>query len=93
MVFVWQPSSSFQGWQRRVSVSITFRWVYSNLFVAEFRGDVRTTIPSIVECVKDSDSDVREAAIELLSRLAAQGVCWYLFPVGFLKRARSRISG
>jgi len=43
--------------------------------VAEFLKDVRTTIPAIAECLKDFDSDVRKAAIELLSELAAQGMC------------------
>jgi len=45
------------------------------MFVAEFREDVRITIPAIVECLKDSDSHVCLAAIEVLSRLAAQGMC------------------
>ena len=45
------------------------------MFVAEFQEDVRITIPAIAERLKDSDSYVRSAAIELLSRLAAQGMC------------------
>jgi len=45
------------------------------MFVAEFRKDVRITIPSIAERLKDSHSDVRSTAIEVLSRLAAQGMC------------------
>jgi len=45
------------------------------MFVAEFREDVRITIPSIPERLKDSDWYVRSAAIEVLSRLAAQGMC------------------
>jgi len=44
------------------------------VFVAEFREEVQITIPAIAERLKDSDSDVRKAAIELLSRLAAQGM-------------------
>jgi len=55
------------------------------MFVAEFREDVRTTIPAIVEHLKDSDWYVRNAAIELLSRLAAQGMSLRHFPVGVLK--------
>jgi len=47
----------------------------SSLFVAEFREDVRITIPAIAECLKEFDSDVCKGAIELLSRLAAQGMC------------------
>ena len=65
----------FQGWHRRVCVSITFRWVRSSMFVAEFREDVRITIPAITERLKDSDSDVRKAVIGLLSKLTAQGMC------------------
>ena len=49
--------------------------VCSSMFVAEFREDVRITIPAIAERLKDSDRYVRSAAIELLSRLAAQGMC------------------
>jgi len=45
------------------------------VFVAEFQEDVRITIPAIAERLKDSRSDVRKAAIEVLSRLAAQGMC------------------
>ena len=33
------------------------------------------TIPGIVDCVKDSDSDVRNAAITGLSALAVHGLC------------------
>jgi len=73
-MLVKQPSTSFQGWQRTVCVSIAAWWVCSNTFVAEFREEVQITIPAIAERLKDSDSDVRKAAIELLSRLAAQGM-------------------
>jgi len=44
------------------------------MFIAEFREDVRVTIPAIAECLKDSDWYVRKAAIEVLSRLAVQGM-------------------
>jgi len=54
-------------------VSITFQWVCSSIFVAEFRKDIRVTIPVIAERLKHSNWSVREAAIEFLSRLAAQG--------------------
>jgi len=43
--------------------------------IAEFRDDIRITIPAIAEHLKDSDSFVRMAAIEGLSILAAQGMC------------------
>ena len=49
--------------------------MFVTLFVAEFREDVRITIPAIAERLKDSDSYVRKAVIGLLSRLAAQGMC------------------
>jgi len=45
------------------------------MFVAEFREDVWITIPTIAEHLKDSDSGVRKAASEGVSRLAAQGMC------------------
>jgi len=45
------------------------------MFEAEFREDVRITIPAIVGRLKDFDSDVRKAAIEGLSTLAALGMC------------------
>jgi len=45
------------------------------MFVAKFREDVRITIPAIAERLKDSDPDVRLAAIEGVSRLAPQGMC------------------
>jgi len=44
------------------------------MFVAEFREEVRIAIPAIREHLNDSVSYVREAAIELLSMLAAQGM-------------------
>jgi len=68
------PLSSFQGWQHRVCVDITFRQVCSSLFLAEFRDDVRITIPAIVEGMKNSNQHLRNAATELLSRLATQGM-------------------
>jgi len=55
------------------------------MFVAEFREDIRVTIPVIAKGLKDSHSDVRKAAIEGVSRLAVQGVCLNHSPVGVLK--------
>ena len=43
--------------------------------VAEFREDVRITIPVIAEGLKHFDSDVRKTAIVGVSRLAVQGMC------------------
>ena len=45
------------------------------MIVAEFRGDIRITIPAILDRLKDSDSAVRKAAIKGVLRLAAHGVC------------------
>jgi hypothetical protein len=45
------------------------------MFVADVREDVRITIPTIAERLKDSYWYVRSAAIKLLSMLAAQDVC------------------
>ena len=45
------------------------------MLVAEFKEDVRITIPAVVEHLKDSDWHVRNAATELLLRMAAQGMC------------------
>jgi len=45
------------------------------MLVAEFREDVRITIPAIVEHLKDPDWYVRKAAIELLSGMALQSMC------------------
>jgi len=74
-MFVRQLSSSFQGWQRRVSAGISFRSGFSSVFVAEFRDDIRITIRAIGEHVKDSNRYLSKAAIELLSSLAGQGMC------------------
>jgi|SRR5712671_2245399 len=69
-----QSSRELYGWQRRVCVSITFRWVCSSMFVAEFREDIRITIPSIFNHLKYSSLGVCNSAIKLLSRLAMQGI-------------------
>jgi len=74
-IFARQPLSSFQGWQRRVRISIAFQLGCSSRFVAEFREDVRIAIPAIVESMKDSGPDVRKAIIKEVSGLAAQGMC------------------
>jgi len=37
-----------------VCVSITFRWVSSTLFLAEFQEDIQITIPAISEHLKQS---------------------------------------
>jgi len=50
-----------------------------NHAIAELREDVRITILTIVEHLKDSNAYVRVTAIELLSKLGAQGMCWHHF--------------
>jgi len=49
--------------------------VCSSMFVAEFREDVRITIPTIMAGLKDSDWVVRMVAVNGVSRVAAQGMC------------------
>jgi len=73
-MFAWQPWSSFQGWQSRVRVSITFLWVCSSTFVAELRAGIQKIIRTILERLKDSDYKVRNEVIYLLSGLAMQGM-------------------
>jgi len=70
--------------------------VYSSIIVAEFREDVRVTIPAIAERLKDSDWYVRSVAIELLSRLAAQGMCvsitlWWVCSSMFIAEFREDV--
>jgi len=44
------------------------------LFVAEWQEDIRTALSIIVNCLNDKDGSVRQATIESLSRLGAQGM-------------------
>ena len=39
----------------------------------EFHEEIQTVIPSIVKCLEDSQSDVRQAALNGLSSLAIHG--------------------
>jgi HEAT repeat protein len=39
----------------------------------EFRGSIGTSIPQIVDLLKDTDNNVREAAAETLLKLWGQG--------------------
>ena len=52
--------------------------LYSIPFPAEFREEIRIAIPSIVECLEDSHSDIRQAALDGLSSLSTHGM-HYLF--------------
>jgi len=77
-----------------VCVSVAFWWVCSTAFVAEYREDVRITIPAIAKHLKASGWYARNSAIELLSRLVVQRKCYHHFPVGVLKHHDfSRILG
>jgi len=59
------------------------------MLAAEFKEDVRITIPAVVEHLKGHDWHVRNAASELLLRMAAQGMCQHHFLVDELKNFRS----
>jgi len=63
------------------------------MFVAEFRENVRITIPVIAKCLNDFNWDVRKAAIEFLSMLAAHSMCLCHFVVGVLKHVVGEFSG
>ena len=62
-------------------ISIPGLLLRSSLFVAEFREAVGAAIPSMVACLKDSDSDVRYAAIDGLSALGEHGLYHLPLPV------------
>jgi len=54
------------------------------LLVAELKDCIQTAIPGIVECLRDEDGNVRQAAIEGLSTLGARGMDYsslFLFDV------------
>ena len=54
------------------------------MVVAEFHETIRMAIPGIMECLKDLDESVCKAAIEGLSSLAAQRMCYHLSPFDVL---------
>ena len=58
-----------------VCVSVPDPLLCSSHFVAEFRDAIRTDIRVIVDCLKASELDVRDAAISGLSALGAHGLC------------------
>ena len=74
-MFAKQLSSTFQRWKSRVRVSVTSRLLCSNMFVAEFREDIRIIIPDIGELLKHSDPDNFMGPIQILSKLEEQGMC------------------
>ena len=62
-------------------ISIPGLLLRSSLFVAEFREAVGAAIPGIVECLQDSHSHVRNAAVSGLSALGVHGLCHLALPV------------
>jgi hypothetical protein len=64
-----------------VCVTVADPLLRSSLFVAEFCEAIWMAIPGIVECLKDSDPDVRSAAISGLSELGSHGLCRPPLPV------------
>ena len=56
----------------------------STMIVAEFHEEIRMAIPGIMECLKDSEWEVREAVIKELSSLAVLRMYYHLSPIGVL---------
>ena len=74
----------FQALWRIVCVTCYSHLTSSTMAVAELRGGIQRAIPGIVECLKDSNQNVRQAAIDGLSSLAAHRMCDHLSPFGIL---------
>ena len=66
--------------------------LYSIAFSAEFREEIRTAIPSILKRLEDSDSYVRQAALDGLSSLATHGMDHHFANATVLNRVFSRVS-
>ena len=64
-----------------VRISVPGLLLRSSLFVAQLREAIGTAIPGIVECLNDSDSDVRNAAVSGLSALGVHGLYQHPSPV------------
>ena len=61
-------------------------FIYWRLFVAEWQEDIQAAIPDIVECLKDEDNDIRQAATKGLSRLGTYRTHYFsAFPFDVLK--------
>ena len=69
-----------------VCVSVPDLLLRSSLFVVELREAIGMAIPAIVECLEDSDRDVRSTAISGLLKLAAHGLCQRPGPIVALMR-------
>ncbi len=82
----------FQALRRIVCVTFYSHSTSSTMVVAELCGDIQRAIPDIVECLKHLDHDVRKAAINGLSSLAAHCMCYLLFPFDVLNHGCSRIA-
>jgi hypothetical protein len=48
--------------------------VWLTSIAAEFRGSIATSIPQIVNLLKDTNSNFRMAGAEVLSKLSKQGM-------------------
>ncbi len=81
----------FQALQRIVCVTFYSHLTSSTMVVVELCGDIQRAIPGIVECLKHLDQDVRKAAINGLSSLAAHCMCYLLFPFDVLNHDCSGI--
>ncbi len=91
-MFARQPSMYFQALRRIVCVTFCSHLMSSNMIVAELRGDIQRAIPIIVECLKDLNWYVCQAAINGLSSLAVHCMCYLLFPFDVLNHDCSRIA-
>ncbi len=79
----------FQALWCIVCVTFCSHLMSSTMVVVELRGDIQRAIPGIVECLKDSDQNVRKAAINGLSSLVAHRMCYHLFPFAVLNHCGS----
>lgn len=78
-----EASDHFQALRPIVCITIC-PLTCSTTITAKFHEEIRMAIPSIVECLKDSDSYVRRAALEGLPSLAAHRMSYYLSPFDVL---------
>ncbi len=91
-MFARQPSMYFQALQCIVCVTFCSNSMSSTMIVAELHGNIQRAIPGIMECLKDSDKSVCQAAINGLISLAAHCMCYLLFLFDFLNHGCSGIT-
>ena len=65
----------------RTCPSVSPLLVSQMMLEAQFREEIGKTIPRIVECLRDSDKDVRMAGAEALSSLGAYRTCPSVSPL------------